>query len=98
MSQLIEHYRRRELFVDNTWTSYATKVGYENYLKRWIAPKWGSYPVAKVKPIEVESWLRQLPLARGSCAKISFLLLTEVMESHGLRNGPVHQSQLPCST
>jgi len=38
VSQLIEHYRRRELSVDNTWKSYATKMGYENYLKRWIAP------------------------------------------------------------
>ena len=33
MSQLIEHYRRRELSADNTWKSYATKVGYENYLE-----------------------------------------------------------------
>ena len=39
MSQLIEHYRRRELSVDNSWKSYATKMGYENYLKRWIAPR-----------------------------------------------------------
>src|SRR4051812_44689582 len=31
MSRLIEHYRRRELSVDNTWKSYATKMGYENY-------------------------------------------------------------------
>jgi integrase len=66
MSQLIEHYRRRELSVDNTWKSYATKMGYENYLKRWIVPRWGAYPLAKIKPIEVESSLRQLPLARGS--------------------------------
>ena len=70
ISQLIEHYRRRELSVDNMWKSYATKMGYENYLKRWIAPRWGTYPLAKIKPIEVESWLRQLPLARGTCAKI----------------------------
>jgi len=42
MSQLIEHYRRRELSVDNTWKSYATQMGYENYLKRWIAPRWGT--------------------------------------------------------
>lgn len=40
MSQLIEHYRRRELSVDNSWKSYATKMGYESYLKRWIDPRW----------------------------------------------------------
>jgi hypothetical protein len=70
MSQLIEHYRRRELSVDNTWKSYATKMGYENFLKRWITPRWDTYPLARIKPIEVELWLRQLPLARGFRAKI----------------------------
>ena len=60
LSQLIELYRRRELSTDNTWKSYATKMGYENYLKRWIDPRWGRYPLGKIKPIEVESWLRQL--------------------------------------
>jgi integrase len=93
MSQLIEHYRRRELSVDNTWKSYATKMGYENYLKRWINPKWGTYPLGKIKPIEVESWLRQLPLARGSCAKIRNIM--SVLFNHACRyelysDNPIH--------
>lgn len=93
MSQLIEHYRRRELSVDNSWKSYATKKGYENYLKRWIAPKWGTYPLTKIKPIEVESWLRQLPLARGSCAKIRNIM--SVLFNHARRyelysENPIH--------
>ena len=83
VSQLIEHYRRRELSVDNTWKSYATKMGYENYLKRWIAPKWGMYPLARIKPIEVELWLRQLPLACGSCAKIRNIM--SVLFNHACR-------------
>ena len=93
MSQLIEHYRRRELSVDNSWKSYATKMGYENYLKRWIAPRWGTHPLTKVKPIEVESWLRQLPLARGSCAKIRNIM--SVLFNHACRyelysENPIH--------
>lgn len=70
ISQLAEHYRRRELAPDNTWKTYSTKkcshlhltkkldfpgkaesaimresmfslsFGYENYLNRWIVPKW----------------------------------------------------------
>ena len=93
VSQLIEHYRRRELSVDNTWKSYATKMGYENYLKRWIAPKWGMYPVARIKPIEVELWLRQLPLACGSCAKIRNIM--SVLFNHACRyelysENPIH--------
>ncbi len=33
LSQLIEHYRQRELSTDNAWKSYATKMAYEIYLK-----------------------------------------------------------------
>ncbi len=93
MSQLIEHYRRRELSVDNSWKSYATKMGYENYLKRWIDPRWGMHPLGKIKPIEVESWLRQLPLARGSCAKIRNIM--SVLFNHACRyelysENPIH--------
>jgi len=83
MSQLIEHYRRRELSVDNAWKSYATKMAYENYLKHWIAPRWGTYTLGKIRPIEVESWLRQLPLARGSCAKIRNIM--SVLFNHARR-------------
>src|ERR1700719_162025 len=32
ISQLGEHYRRRELASDNTSKTYSTKKGYENYL------------------------------------------------------------------
>lgn len=66
ISQLAEHYRRRELASDNTWKTYSTKKGYENYLRRWIVPKWGEYSLDKIKPIEVELWLRQLSLARST--------------------------------
>ena len=83
LSQLIEHYRHRELSTDNTWKSYATKMAYENYLKRWIAPRWGTYTLGQIRPIDVESWLRQLPLARGSCAKIRNIM--SVLFNHACR-------------
>jgi integrase len=93
LSQLIEHYRQRELSTDNIWKSYATKMAYENYLKRWIAPRWGTYTLGKIRPIEVESWLRQLPLARGSCAKIRNIM--SVLFNHACRyelysENPIH--------
>ena len=50
ISQLAEHYRHRELSADNTWKSYSTKKGYENYLKRWIVPKWGEFGLCKIRP------------------------------------------------
>jgi integrase len=68
-------------------------MDYENYLKRWIAPRWGTYPLRKIKPIEVESWLRELPLARSSCAKIRNLM--SVLFNHACRyelysENPIH--------
>src|SRR5256885_10778181 len=74
MSQLAEHYRHRELSPDNTWKSYSTKKGYENYLKRWIVPKWGEFALCRIKPIEVELWLRPLPLRPSSCPKIKNIM------------------------
>jgi hypothetical protein len=36
VAELVEHHRQRELVQDNSWKSYSTKRGYENYLKNWI--------------------------------------------------------------
>jgi len=83
LSQLDEHYRLRELSIDNTWKTYSTKKGYDNYLKRWIVPKWGDCALNRIKPIEVELWLRQLPLARATCAKIRNIM--SVLFSHAGR-------------
>ncbi len=93
MAHLVEHYRCRELSLDNTWKTYSTKKGYDNYLRRWIVPKWGDYHVGKIKPIEVEMWLRQLPLARSSCAKIKNIM--SVLFNHASRyelfdGNPIH--------
>jgi site-specific recombinase XerD len=43
---------------------------YAVYLRRWILPNWGKLELRNVRTIEFESWLRRLPLAKGSCAKI----------------------------
>ena len=83
ISQLAEHYRQRELSSDNTWKTYSTKQAYEIYLKRWILPKWKDWQLSKIKPIDVELWLRQLPLARGSRAKIRCLM--SVLFNHARR-------------
>lgn len=83
LTQLAEHYRCRELSLDNPWKTYSTKAGYNVYLKRWIIPKWGEYQLCRIRPIEVESWLRQLPLARASCAKIRNLM--SVLFNHARR-------------
>jgi integrase len=83
VAELVEHYQQRELMPDNTWKSYSTKRGYESYLKNWIVPHWGNYKLPEVKTIEVETWLRNLSLAKSSCAKIRNIF--SVLFNHACR-------------
>jgi hypothetical protein len=54
VKELVAHYRHCELVPDNAWKTHSTKRAYENYLQRWILPKWGEYRLNQIKPIEVE--------------------------------------------
>lgn len=74
VAQLCSHFEQRELAKSRTWRSCSTKKAYVVYLRRWIIPHWGRYQLREVRTIEVESWLRRLPLARSSCAKIRGLM------------------------
>ncbi|HEX3659969.1 MAG TPA: hypothetical protein VHU89_00965 [Acidobacteriaceae bacterium] len=90
VAQLADHYRRRELSADNLWKTYSTKAAYEIYLNRWIVPKWGEYQLGRIKPIE--TWLRQLPLARASCAKIRNIM--SVLFNHARRYDLFHENPI----
>ena len=70
IAQLCSHFDQRELCMTNTWRSYSTKSIYKVYLKRWVIPKWSEHLLSDIRTIEVESWLRGLPVARSTCAKI----------------------------
>lgn len=82
--EVCDHFDQRELAKDNSWRSYSTKKTYKAYLKRWIIPHWGTLCLSEVRTIEVESWLRRLPLAKSSCAKIRNLL--SVLFNHACRH------------
>lgn len=69
-SELVDHYRQRELTSDTSWKSHATKATYQGYLNRWILPRWGDLTLSRIRAGEVEQWLHSPPLARASCAKI----------------------------
>jgi integrase len=84
VSDLVCHYRERELNPDTVWKTHSTKVTYEGYLNKWILPRWRNYPLVRVNAGEVELWLRSLPLARSSCAKIRNLM--SVVFNHGIRH------------
>ena len=84
VSELVSHYRKRELDRDTVWKTHSTKVTYGGYLSKWILPRWEKYPLVRVNAGEVELWLRSLPLARSSCAKIRNLM--SVVFNHGIRH------------
>jgi integrase len=42
---------------------HSTANAYKSYLTSQIKPRWGNYPICKVKPFAVEQWLKGLDLA-----------------------------------
>lgn len=74
IAELCDHFEQRELAEQNAWRSYATKKIYKAYLNRRVRPHWQRYTLTEVRTIQVESWLRTLPLAKSSCAKIRNLM------------------------
>src|ERR1700674_2850197 len=83
IAQLCSHFEQRELCLANTWRSYSTKHIYKVYLRRWIIPKWSEHLLSDIRTIDVESWLRGLPIARSTCAKIRNVM--SVLFNHACR-------------
>ena len=82
--QLADHYSQRELVPGCRWKTHSTKLGYRGYLRKWIIPRWGAHKLTHIRAGEIELWLRSLPLARSSCAKIRNVM--SVLFNHGLRH------------
>jgi integrase len=94
---LVQHYRQHEMpdifyqksqlpgdvAEDENRKSYATQDTYEGYLKKWILPRWKSYRLQDVKAVQVEQWLKSLPLAPGSKAKLRNIM--SAVYSHAIR-------------
>jgi integrase len=58
---LLDRYIEQELSE-----RYSTRKSHMSNIKVHIRPRWGEYPVDKVKPMAMEQWLRELPLAPKS--------------------------------
>jgi integrase len=92
---LVRHYREHELpdifkerkpgpgAADEGQKTYSTQYAYEIYLNSWILPRWRSYCLSDIKAVDVEAWLKSLPLARGSKAKIRNIM--SALFSHAIR-------------
>jgi integrase len=70
VAQLIEHYIEKEL---PSKTPYTGEV-YQGYFKTRILPDWGDHALNDVRTVNVEEWLRSLPLANGTKAKLRNLM------------------------
>ena len=53
---------------------FSTRISYLSMVNSHIRCKWADFPLDKVKPMAVEEWLRQLPLAPKSRANIRSLM------------------------
>jgi integrase len=82
LSQLADHYGRRELASSNRWKTHSTKMGYRGYL-RVDHSAMGQVHLS-IRAGEIELWLRSLSLARSTCAKIRNVM--SVLFNHGLRH------------
>jgi integrase len=84
VAELCEHFQHHELAQNDVWRSYSTRRNYIFYLNKWIIPRWKDYQLAEVRTVEVEAWLRSLPLARSTCAEIRNLM--SVLFNHASRH------------
>ncbi len=58
---LLDRYIEQELSE-----RYSTRKSHLSNIRVHIRPRWGEYPVDKMKPMAMEQWLRDLPLAPKS--------------------------------
>ena len=58
---LLDRYVEKELSE-----RYSTRKSYLSNIRVHIRPRWGEYPVDKIKPMAMEQWLHDLPLAPKS--------------------------------
>lgn len=87
-SELVDHYRQKELDQENERKAYSTRECYKHYLNTWIVPRWGEYTLAQIEngiAVHVEEWLVTLKRSRGTKAKIRNIM--SAVCTHAIRHG-----------
>ncbi|MGO9084577.1 MAG: tyrosine-type recombinase/integrase [Candidatus Sulfotelmatobacter sp.] len=79
VGELVTHYTAMEL---PNKTPYTAEV-YAGYLKTWIQPKWEGFSLSDVRTVAVETWLKSVPLADGTKAKLRNLM--HALYNHAMR-------------
>ena len=99
VADLVDHYVQTELSDNADWYSPATRVVYQQFLKRWIRPQWADVDIWDIRTMAVEHWLRRLqradgkPLANATKAKIRNLM--SVLFNHAIRYEWLEQGKNP---
>ena len=71
MAALIARYEKEELPA-----RYSTRVSYQSYLDNYVRPRWGEVPIANIRAMAVEDWLKRLKLAPKSKGHVRALMST----------------------
>lgn len=93
MGVVIERFKTEERFEDimkqppgvvliTDGLSYSTVAGYRSYLSKHIGPRWQNEILSGIKPLEVNEWLKGLPLAaktKGQVRALYHLLFEKAM-------------------
>lgn len=61
---------------------HSTGTAYRSYIANYVKPKWGEYPISRVKAFPVEQWLKSLDLApktRGHIHNIMRVMFNSAM-------------------
>ncbi|HXC94517.1 MAG TPA: tyrosine-type recombinase/integrase [Edaphobacter sp.] len=82
VDEVIAHYKDIELADSNSKTT-RTKEVYRHQFDKVISPKWGSYRLSEVKPIAVEKWLNEMPVAPGTRYKTKGVM--SILFQHAMR-------------
>lgn len=69
VAELCGRYRRDELPERRS-----TRAAYSSLLAKWIEPRWGAVVMADVRPLDVETWLRDIALSTKSKANVRQLM------------------------
>jgi integrase len=80
VEHLVTHYTEREL----PSKAHTTRAVYGSYIRTWVVPHWGVRSVSDVKTVAVEEWLKGLPLANGSKAKVRNVM--HALFNHAIRH------------
>jgi integrase len=71
VSELIEHYRVKELGPERATKAATTVEVYQGFMSTWIIPHWGHCRLADVRTAAVEEWLRSPLKSKGTGKRLA---------------------------